>query len=114
MTKYGADAVCASWGLASVYFQFMGYFTLWAIYDNICQASKLFDFIIYADDTSLSATLEIILKNGNSTSIQNTINNELVNINDWLNLNKLSLNIQKTKYMIFHTPQKKYPHFKLK
>ncbi len=83
---------------------------LFIIYINdICQASKLFDFIIYADDTSLSTTLEIILKKDNSTSMQNTINNELVNINDWLKLNKLSLNIQKTKYMICQTPQKEVP-----
>ncbi len=80
---------------------------LFIIYINdICQASKLFDFIKYANHTSLSTTLEIILNKDNSTSIENTINNELVNINDWLKLNKLALNIQKTKYIIFHTLQK--------
>ncbi len=74
---------------------------LFIIYINdICQASKVFDFIIYANDTSLSTTFDIILKKDNSTSIQNTMNNRFVNINDWLKLHK----IQKTKYMIFHTP----------
>ncbi len=37
---------------------------LFIIYINdIAQASELFDFIIYADDTTLSTTLEIVTKN---------------------------------------------------
>ena len=34
------------------------------------------------------------------------INTELHNIAEWLKLNKLSLNINKTKYMIFQMPNK--------
>ncbi len=34
------------------------------------------------------------------------INRKLAFINDWLKSNKLSLNINKCKYMIFHTLQK--------
>ncbi len=30
-----------------------------------------------------------------------------MNVNDWLKLNKLSLNLKKCKYMIFHTHRKK-------
>ena len=39
------------------------------------------------------------------------INKELENISKWLILNKLSLNIKKSKFMVFHMPQKKiiYP-----
>ena len=36
-----------------------------------------------------------------------TVNNELNNISSWLNVNKLSLNVTKTKFMIFSTPQRK-------
>ncbi len=32
---------------------------------------------------------------------------ELNNVSHWLNLNKLSLNVKKTKAMAFHMPQKK-------
>ncbi len=32
------------------------------------------------------------------------LNSELENISDWLKVNKLSLNIAKCKYMIFHMP----------
>ena len=39
------------------------------------------------------------------------INKELTKISNWLKANKLSLNAKKTKFMIFHMPQKKieYP-----
>ena len=36
------------------------------------------------------------------------INNELENVNVWLKQNKLSLNAQKTKLMVFHRKQKKF------
>ena len=35
------------------------------------------------------------------------VNNELINIKDWFNANKLSLNVEKTKYSFFHKPSKK-------
>ena len=35
------------------------------------------------------------------------LNMELNNVSRWLNLNKLSLNVKKTKAMVFHMPQKK-------
>ncbi len=58
---------------------------LFIIYINdIAQASNLFDFVIYADDTSLTTTFEIIYKKGNKIITQNILNHELTNINDWL------------------------------
>ena len=43
------------------------------------------------------------------------INNELTKVSEWLAANKLSLNVKKTKYMVFHTPQRKvtYPEIKI-
>ncbi len=79
---------------------------LFIIYINdIAQARKIFVFIIYADDTSLITTLEIVLHE--NISIENSINNELINITYWLKLNKLSLNISKPKLMVFHKAQRK-------
>ena len=81
---------------------------LFLIYINdISEASKLFQFIIYADDTNLNTTLELATKNNPHININITLNNELTNISDWLKANKLSLNVNKSKYMIFHMPQKK-------
>ena len=75
---------------------------LFVIYVNdISLASKIFTAIIYADDTSLSSTLNTFRCNTNVN-----INNELSKISEWLKVNKLSLNTKKTKAMIFHMPQK--------
>ena len=68
--------------------------------NNISRASKIFTAIIYADDTSLSRTLNTFRCNTNVNT-----NNELSKISEWLKVNKLSLNTKKTK-MIFHMPQK--------
>ena len=38
--------------------------------------------------------------------ISDNINYELTRINEWFALNKLNLNINKTKYIIFHFPQR--------
>ncbi len=86
---------------------------LFIIYMNdIAEASNLFDFILYADDTSLSTTIEIVLKK-NIGDLQNCLNSELEKINIWLKLNKLSLNVQKTKFMIFRTINKRIPEIEL-
>ena len=44
--------------------------------------------------------------NGNIELISTLINSELNKIADWLAVNKLSLNVQKTKFMIFHYRQR--------
>ena len=67
-----------------------------------------FKFIMYADDTTLYSQFD----NAEIANhdIEFKINNELSNINDWLKINKLALNIKKYKYMIStkaHTPPKK-------
>ena len=69
---------------------------LFVIYVNdISLASKIFTAIIYADDTSLSSTLNTFRCNTNVNT-----NNELSKISEWLKVNKLSLNTKKTKAMI--------------
>ncbi len=60
--------------------------------NDIAQASDLFNFIIYADDTTISTILEVIVSKSNSLNVNHAINTALSNINDWLKLNKLSLN----------------------
>src|SRR3989442_7135846 len=57
--------------------------------------SQLLKFFLFADDTTL------LFSSSNITSLMNTVNNELLHLADWFALNKLSLNISKTKYMIF-------------
>lgn len=72
--------------------------------NDISESSNLFNFINYADDTTLFVTLKY---DKLRTPTDTELNNELNSINRWLISNKLSLNTSKTKCMIFHTPQKK-------
>ena len=42
----------------------------------------------------------------NTPHIYDNINTELDKISEWLKINKLSLNVDKTKFMLFHMPKK--------
>ena len=58
---------------------------------------------MFADDTTLLTTLN----SNEHYDIYNERLNELEKISIWLKVNKLLLNIKKTKAMIFHMPPKK-------
>ena len=58
---------------------------------------------MYADDTTLFSNLASF---GNRETKESLINAEISNVIEWLNINKLSLNKSKYKYMIFHVPNK--------
>ena len=60
--------------------------------------SNVFKMLMYADYTTLYCNID-------QNVDEDTINNELAKIWEWLIANKLSLNTKKTKYMIFHTNQ---------
>ena len=71
---------------------------LFLIYINdFPNSSKLFNFLMYADDTTLFCCLEDI-KSDNKELV---LNNELQRVHSWLKANRLSLNVKKTKYMLF-------------
>ena len=83
---------------------------LFIIYVNdLCQASPKFESILYADDTTLINSLCVFTTDDsdNHENISDVINHELNKVYDWLSSNKLSLNVSKTKFMIFHFPQRK-------
>ena len=81
---------------------------LFIIYINdFSQASQVFNFISYADDTVLFSTLNN-LANPQNTDPDFLTNAELFKINEWLEINKLTA---KTKYMLFHTYQKRIKSF---
>ena len=71
---------------------------LFFIYINdFPNSSKLFNFLMYADDTTLFCCLEDIT----SDNKELVLNNELQCVHSWLKANRLSLNVKKTKYMLF-------------
>ena len=74
------------------------------------QASKMSNLIIYANHTTLSNILHIFSDNKNDDNLKSFINDDLHKINEWLVINKLSLNITKSKYMLFQNAKEIYKH----
>ena len=63
--------------------------------------SEVFEFMLFADDADLFRT------NGHSipitrTNVNETVNSELSEVHDYVALNKQTLNITKTKFMVLH------------
>lgn len=76
--------------------------TLFLMYINdFHNSSSLFDFHLFADDANL------FYRSNSINGLEAQINIELTNIQNWLLANKLLLNIEKSNYIIFHSPQKK-------
>ena len=77
--------------------------------------SRSLNFIRYAGDTALTSPICSFTQGGNTSisEISNLINPELTKISDWFAVNKLSLNAEKTKFMIFHNHQKKITQNKI-
>ena len=80
---------------------------LFIIYINDPKASNIFKSVIYADDATLIANLSDFKHHNYHTFNNNMINIELQKFSHWLMSNKLTLNLQKSKYMLFYKPQKR-------
>ena len=61
-------------------------------------SSKL-SFYLFADDTN------IYFESDNLDDLRKVVNKELKQVKKWLDANKLALNIEKTKFVIFHSVQ---------
>ena len=68
---------------------------------DIVNVSALVDFLMFADDTNL------LISSHSLESLSVTANTVLAKLAKWFTLNKLSLNVNKTKYILFHSSQKK-------
>ena len=85
---------------------------LFSIYINdIVKCTEKFNCILYADDTTLNSTIDCFGKEIHV--IEQNISAELQRISKWLELNRLQLNTEKSKFMLFHMPQKSIPNLKL-
>ena len=75
---------------------------LFLLYVNdFSNCSKILDFHLFSDDSNLFYAHKS-LKN-----LVQITNDELQKVNDWLCANKLSLNVEKSNFAIFHSHQKK-------
>ena len=68
---------------------------------DFTNCSSIFDFHLFADDSNLFYT------HSDLQHFEQNVNRELSEISLWLRANKLSLNIAKTHFVIFHPHQKK-------
>lgn len=69
---------------------------LFLIYINdLHRSSNILKFILFADDTT------ILYSNKSLDKSFDTLNKEINKVNEWMKVNKLSLNIAKTNYIIF-------------
>ena len=57
--------------------------------------NDIFFSVMYADDSNL------FIEGSDLVILQNIMNRELIKVSRWLKLNKLSLNIDKTHFMVF-------------
>ena len=65
--------------------------------NDIVKSNSKLSFLMYADDTTIYFNLEDFP----SLNREQEINEELEKLNIWLQLNKLTLNVDKTKCMFF-------------
>lgn len=78
--------------------------------NDISKSSSLFKFILFADDSTLS----VAIPNNMANQFGSIINSELNLVHDWLIANKINVNTNKTKYMIFsYKSNEKLPEIKI-
>ena len=76
---------------------------LFLLYVNdLPNSSNVLVPIIFADDTNF------FFEHSNINTLFKTVNEELIKINEWFSANKLSLNVGKTNFLLFHKSGKKY------
>ena len=77
--------------------------------NDLITVSEKFNFLMYADDTTLYFNVENFTQN----EFENECKFELTKLTNWLQHNKLFLNIEKTRCLHFHKPQRKLTPLRL-
>jgi hypothetical protein len=65
-------------------------------------SSDKLNFYLFADDTNL------LYADKSLKSLESVVHSELIKVYNWLTVNKLTLNMKKSNYIIFH-PYQPYP-----
>ena len=83
-------------------------FMIYIYMNDINMSSQKLNFVLYADDTTLTFPLCSFTHCDDITtdSDSDAINQELTAISNWFSVNRLSLNASKTKFLVFHNYQK--------
>ena len=67
--------------------------------NDLHRISSILNFHLFADDTSL------VFSHKDEKVIENTVNEELKLVANWLSANKSSLNVSKSNLLLFHPPK---------
>ncbi len=70
--------------------------------NDLCNVSNILNFILFADDTNIFQSGPCI------NDLCKSVSKELAKLNIWFRVNKLSLNINKTNFIIFTNNKIKY------
>ena len=75
---------------------------LFLLYINdLCNVSKVVDFILFADDTN------IFFSHKDFNSLSEILNSEMCKLTHWCRANKLSINLKKSNFMVFRPRQRR-------
>ena len=69
--------------------------------NNLANVSEKLFSILFADDTT------VLIEGTNINTMIAILNCELAKLTEWLNSNKLSINVSKSHYMVFHQSRHK-------
>jgi len=76
--------------------------------NDIINVSETLQLILFADDTN------IFLSDANLDKLISTLNNELACMLKWFAVNRLSLNVSKTNFVLFCNSRKRHDKCKIK
>ena len=79
---------------------YTGSYIIYIVYHELSNVCKNTEPFLFADDSNLSK------RDSDPYKLQSELNNELENISLWLKINKLSLDVKKTHYMVFTRKRK--------
>ena len=84
-------------------------YVVFAIYsiNDLYTCTNILKLFLFADDTT------VLFSSNGLPDLINTMNNELVFLTDWFSANMLSLNVEKTNYMLFSNRSATAPHLDL-
>ena len=69
--------------------------------NDLANVSENLFSILFADDTT------VLIEGTNINTMITSLNCELAKLTEWLNANKLSINVSKSHYMVFHRSRRK-------
>ena len=67
--------------------------------NDLTKTYNLLEFCLFADDTN------IYFESGDA-NLNEIVNKELKKVKSWIDCNKLVINVDKTNFVLFHSPRK--------